>query len=432
MYGFHKIICAIDSVINGGIKMQLEKSKIYADVMDVIDSLDGHEFEYFCAKLLENSEFRDVKVTQRSGDYGVDIIARYHNMIYGIQCKRYASKVGVKAVQEALSGAEYYHCDVAVVLSNGTFTPNAIEMSEKTGVRLWNRNNLLDLVSKCENLDFVKSFQKETSIHNKKITQKEKHKANTISTISKKGNSQNNHSKKRGSTLLILIVCLFSFAIIKMFNKNNTSTVISNDNAQMDSRKNNIVTAELSNTEAFTWSSLYEENHPCFGHDIVASDEWINYYKDQIAINDDKINDNTVMCLNSGYGRYDGKITGITIYYDQIGNCTLGDVIDIFEEYVSFENLQKYYELEDAFTLSDEHFPEDILYYFSEWKIKDEYYDLYDSGNYNGTYQITLTISAQNNAMSIDNNGIPNWAFPENMKKNGYIINTWDIQLLLY
>lgn len=197
--------------------MQLEKSKIYADVMDVIDSLDGHEFEYFCAKLLENSEFRDVKVTQGSGDYGVDIIARYHNMIYGIQCKRYASKVGVKAVQEALSGAEYYHCDVAVVLSNGSFTPNAIEMSKKTGVRLWDRNSLLNLVSKCEPLDFVNDFQKEAPTKSKETKSDGRNNVNN-STKRKKGNSKKVTTKKLGSALysilLIVFVCIFIYIIL--------------------------------------------------------------------------------------------------------------------------------------------------------------------------------------------------------------------------
>jgi hypothetical protein len=40
------------------------------------DSLEGHEFEYWCANLLRQNGFVDVEVTQGSGDQGVDIIAR--------------------------------------------------------------------------------------------------------------------------------------------------------------------------------------------------------------------------------------------------------------------------------------------------------------------------------------------------------------------
>lgn len=140
--------------------METDKSKIYADIMEIVDAMDGHKFEYFCAKLLEQCEFRDVVVTRGSGDYGVDITARYHNRKYAIQCKRYSKNINLKAVQEVGMGAEFYHCDVAVVLCNGFFAKSAVSMAEQTGVRLWDRNYLLDLISQCENLDFVKEFVK--------------------------------------------------------------------------------------------------------------------------------------------------------------------------------------------------------------------------------------------------------------------------------
>lgn len=410
--------------------MQLDKSKIYADVISIIDSLDGHEFEYFCAKLLENCEFRDVKVTQGSGDYGIDIIARYHNMIYGIQCKRYASKVGVKAVQEALSGAEYYHCDVAVVLSNGTFTPNAIEMSKKTGVRLWDRNSLLNLIGKCENLDFVKLFEKNNSTEEKKSVP---NKENKVSKGNKKStqNTKNNSRSQNGSVFIALILCLFLYAIVKAFDSDDAEKIFTGDSNTTNTLEDDITQNASSYPEEFTWSSLYEEDHPCFANDLVSSNSWINKYSEKIAIDNDKIDKNTVMYLNSGSGKYEGKIVGITIYYGKIKDCKLEDILYIFKEYIPLEELQKYYELEDAFTLSDIQSPENTLYYFSEWKIKDEYYNLYDSGDYNGTYQITLSISLQDNAMGISNDGIPNWAFPGNIERSGYTKTLWKIQNLL-
>ena len=41
----------------------------------VMDVLEGHDFEQFCAELLENKGFVDVEVTKGSGDYGIDILA---------------------------------------------------------------------------------------------------------------------------------------------------------------------------------------------------------------------------------------------------------------------------------------------------------------------------------------------------------------------
>ena len=70
------------------------------------------------------------------------------DITYGIQCKRYGGKVGNHAVQEALSGASYYHCMVAVVLTNNYFTPAAIETAQKTNVLLWDRDKLKILLDK--------------------------------------------------------------------------------------------------------------------------------------------------------------------------------------------------------------------------------------------------------------------------------------------
>ena len=39
------------------------------------EDMDGHEFEYFCADLLEQRGFVEVEVTRGSGDYGIDILA---------------------------------------------------------------------------------------------------------------------------------------------------------------------------------------------------------------------------------------------------------------------------------------------------------------------------------------------------------------------
>ena len=67
----------------------------------VTDELEGHDFEQFCAELLENKGFVDVEVTKGSGDYGIDILAEKEGVTYAIQCKRYQGPVGVEAVQQA-------------------------------------------------------------------------------------------------------------------------------------------------------------------------------------------------------------------------------------------------------------------------------------------------------------------------------------------
>lgn len=104
------------------------------------DKLDGHTFELFCADLLKQNGFKNVIVTKRTGDQGIDIIADKKGKKYGFQCKCYSKPVGNKAVQEAYAGAKYYDCRYAAVITNQGFTKSAIELSKKLGVILYDRN----------------------------------------------------------------------------------------------------------------------------------------------------------------------------------------------------------------------------------------------------------------------------------------------------
>ena len=54
---------------------------------EAINTMDGHDFEYFCADLLRKNGFDKVEVTKGSGDQGIDIIAFKDGIKYGIQCK---------------------------------------------------------------------------------------------------------------------------------------------------------------------------------------------------------------------------------------------------------------------------------------------------------------------------------------------------------
>lgn len=113
-----------------------------------IDNFDGFEFESFCKELLIVEGYGDVEQTQESVDYGIDIIAEKNNIKYAIQCKRYEGKVGNDAIQEALTGKEYYDCNIAIVFTNSTFTHNAQVLSKSAGVILWDRNVLLKMIER--------------------------------------------------------------------------------------------------------------------------------------------------------------------------------------------------------------------------------------------------------------------------------------------
>lgn len=112
------------------------------------DSMDGHQFEYFCADIVKKNGFSNVEVTQGSGDHGIDILAEKDGITYAIQCKCYSSNIGNAAVQQAHTGKSLYRKDIAVVLTNRYFTPQAKEEAQALGVKLWDRDKLNDMIEK--------------------------------------------------------------------------------------------------------------------------------------------------------------------------------------------------------------------------------------------------------------------------------------------
>ena len=100
----------------------------------------GIDYEYKVAKYLRRHGFYDVEVTKASGDYGIDIVARKGFFDkYAIQCKQYSNPVGVSAVQEAVAGKAVYNCNVAMVVTNSTYTKAAIKLARENNVILKSR-----------------------------------------------------------------------------------------------------------------------------------------------------------------------------------------------------------------------------------------------------------------------------------------------------
>lgn len=117
------------------------------ETIEEIDNLNGIEFEEYMGKLLTKLNYKKVKVTKASNDYGIDVLCEKDGVKYAIQCKNYQSPLGNKCVQEAYSGKQYYNCHIGIVATNSTFTSNAKKLAEKNGVLLWDRNILKKMIT---------------------------------------------------------------------------------------------------------------------------------------------------------------------------------------------------------------------------------------------------------------------------------------------
>ena len=129
------------------------KNENNTNISNIDYDMNGFDFEKYAGELLQKNGFEKVAITQCSGDFGVDLIAYKEDIKYAIQCKKYSSPVGIKAVQEVIASKAMNNCHVAVVLTNNYFTKSAKELAEKNNVLLWDRDKLLNLINKTKSND---------------------------------------------------------------------------------------------------------------------------------------------------------------------------------------------------------------------------------------------------------------------------------------
>lgn len=119
-----------------------------------VDEMDGFQFEEYIALLLKSRGYR-ARVTQFRNDFGADLILTKDGVKTVVQVKRYASNVGIKAVQEIIGAIKYYKADQSMVLTNSYYTKAAIELARTNNVQLINRDQLVNMLLE-QNNDHVK------------------------------------------------------------------------------------------------------------------------------------------------------------------------------------------------------------------------------------------------------------------------------------
>lgn len=102
---------------------------------------DPYEYERYCAEVLKRAGW-NARVTQATGDQGVDVLAEKEELRVAIQCKLYGSPVGNKAVQEVHAASGFFDAPIAVVVSNNGYTRSAEQLAGKLSVHLLHHNDL--------------------------------------------------------------------------------------------------------------------------------------------------------------------------------------------------------------------------------------------------------------------------------------------------
>lgn len=111
-----------------------------------VDVMSGNEYEMYCSDILENLGW-SITHTKQTGDQGIDLIGVLNDTRVVFQCKCYSTPVGNAAVQEVLAGQQFEGADLAVVVSNNTYTRSAQQLAQTTNVLLLHHSQLEQLTA---------------------------------------------------------------------------------------------------------------------------------------------------------------------------------------------------------------------------------------------------------------------------------------------
>lgn len=127
------------------------KRKVYlTSGMSEVDKMTGAEFEEFLEAHYTSLGYK-VKHTGKSGDQGADLILTRNNERIVVQAKRYKKNVSNSAIQQTLAATVYYKADRGIVVTNAHFTKSAIDLANRCGIELKDRDFVKRLAKRYKN-----------------------------------------------------------------------------------------------------------------------------------------------------------------------------------------------------------------------------------------------------------------------------------------
>lgn len=176
------VIISIPILINIYIRKK-RTERLLASGIDIVDRMSGEEFEKFLKAHFTNLGYK-VELTPVTCDYGCDLILIKDGIKSVVQAKRYTDTVGIKAIQEIIGAMQYYRAQSAMVVTNSFFTTNARELADRSNVILWDRNILVEVMSRCNGR--IESLKVKVS-ENKEIKECPKCKAELVTRRGNRG-----------------------------------------------------------------------------------------------------------------------------------------------------------------------------------------------------------------------------------------------------
>ncbi len=122
------------------------------ELLETLVGMDAGAFERLAQRILREAGFRNVEVTGRSGDGGIDGVGVYQLSLVSFpiyfQCKRYRGSVPPSAVRD-FRGAMAGRGEKGLLITTGTFSRQSKEEASRDGappVELINGDGLCELL----------------------------------------------------------------------------------------------------------------------------------------------------------------------------------------------------------------------------------------------------------------------------------------------
>ncbi|PWW02507.1 restriction system protein [Paenibacillus cellulosilyticus] len=126
-----------------GFRIYYVQEKLKKANIQEIDKMSGTMFERYLEQFFKRKGWQ-VKRTGGKGDYGADLILISTTKKVVIQAKRWKKNVGYEAIQQAYTSKDVYSCHEAWVVTNSGFTEQARDGAKRLGVKLWDREILIE------------------------------------------------------------------------------------------------------------------------------------------------------------------------------------------------------------------------------------------------------------------------------------------------
>jgi len=112
-------------------------------------NMNHFEFEEFIAKLFRKMGY-DAHVTPKTGDYGIDVIAKKNGEIIAIQVKKHkeGNPIGNRVVIETLGSMRYHNANHSIIVTNRHYTIQAREQAKNAPIELWDGDYLKKMIKK--------------------------------------------------------------------------------------------------------------------------------------------------------------------------------------------------------------------------------------------------------------------------------------------